>query len=102
MAILKPIVSIVVAGAVLASAYTHLSGDQRGTIATVEKTVMASVDSGISWLSGTIAALVPYRLPQVQPNGDIVIKRVAPALPQPAQQNSPLDARPSPPAPTNT
>ena len=51
----KPIVSIAVAGAVLASAYSHLSGDQRGKIASVEKTVFATVDSGISWLGATIA-----------------------------------------------
>jgi hypothetical protein len=102
VAILKPIVSIAVAGAVLASAYSHLSGDQRGKIASVEKTVFATVDSGISWLGATVAAWVPYRLPEVQPNGDIVIKHLSPEPSQPAEKGSPLDARPPAPAPTNT
>lgn len=102
MPILKPVISIAIAGAVAASAYTHLTDGQRGKIATVEKAVMDTVDSGIGWLSGTIAALVPYRLPQVQPNGDIVIKHLTPESPQPTEKSSPLEAQPPAAAPTNT
>jgi hypothetical protein len=100
--ILKPVISIAIAGAVAVSAYVHLTDGQRGKIATVEKAVMDTVDSGIGWLSGTIAAWVPYRLPQVQPNGDIVIKHLSPGEPQPAEKNQPEDAQPSAAAPTNT
>ena len=101
MPILKPVISIAIAGAVAVSAYVHLTDGQRGKIATVEKAVMDTVDSGIGWLSGTIAAWVPYRLPQVQPNGDIVIKHLSPAEPQPAER-SPPDVQPPVAAPTNT
>ena len=102
MAILKPIVSIAVAGAVLASAYTHLSGDQQAKIAGAEKTVLATVDSGFAWVTGTIAAWLPYRLPEVQPNGDIVIKHLPSEAARPAEKVSPLDTRPPSPAATNT
>ncbi len=102
MPILKPIVSIAVAGAVLASAYTHLSGEQRGQIASVEKTVLATVGSGFDWVAGTVAAWLPYRLPEVQPNGDIVIKHLSPEAAHPADKASPLDTRPPAPNATNT
>ena len=102
MPILKPVISIAVAGAVAVSAYTHLSEGQRGTIATVEKAVINTVDSGIGWLSGTIATLVPYRLPQMQPNGDIVIKHLSPERPPAAEKSLPLDEQPPPSAATNT
>jgi hypothetical protein len=95
-------ISIAIAGGVALSAYTHLSDGQRGKIAAAGEAVMATVDSGIGWLSGTVAALLPYRLPQVEPNGDIVIKRLAPERPQPAEKATPEYVQPPAPGATNT
>ena len=82
--ILKPVISIAVAGVVALSAYAHLDEGQRGKVASVEKAVMDTVGSGIDWVSATIAAWVPYRLPRMEPNGDILIKRLPPEQPPPA------------------
>jgi hypothetical protein len=100
--ILKPIISIAIAGGVALSAYTHLSDGQRGKIASAGEAVMATVDSGIGWLTGTVAAWVPYRMPHVEPNGDIVIKRLLPERPQPAEKASPEYVQPPAPTATNT
>ena len=101
MPILKPVISIAIAGVLALSAYAHLDEGQRGTIASVEKVVVDTVGSGIAWVSGTIAAWVPYRLPHMEPNGDILIKRLSPE-PPPAEK-SPPDIEPPPvPSATNT
>ncbi len=102
MPILKPIISLAVAGAIVSSAYSHLTEGQRGQIAAAGRTVMETVDSGVSWLSATFAALVPYRLPQLQPNGDIVIKRLPPEPGRPAERPLPDASPPPSAAPTNT
>jgi len=100
--ILKPVISIAIAGVLALSAYAHLDEGQRGTIASVEKVVVDTVGSGIAWVSGTIAAWVPYRLPHMEPNGDIVIKRLSPAQPPPVEKSVPeIEPPPVPPA-TNT
>jgi hypothetical protein len=100
--ILKPVISLAIAGAIALSAYSHLNDGQRGTIASVEKTVVNTVGSGIGWLTGTIASWVPYRLPQVQPNGDIVIKHLSPEEPPPAEGGVPEIEPPRVPTATNT
>jgi len=100
--IIKPIISIAIAGGVALSAYSHLSDGQRGKITAAGEAVMATVDSGISWLSGTVAALVPYRLPQMQPNGDIVIKRLSPERSPPPENASPQYVAPPAATATNT
>lgn len=103
MPILKPVISMAVAGAIALSAYTHLNADNRGQIASVEKVVVDTVGSGIGWLSATIASWVPYRLPEMQPNGDIVIKRLPPAeQPQPSERDLPETGPPPAAAATNT
>jgi sugar/nucleoside kinase (ribokinase family) len=100
--ILKPVISLAVAGALALSAYAQLNQGQRGTIASVEKAVVDTVGSGIGWMSTTIAAWVPYRLPRMEPNGDIVIKRLSPDQAPPAAQAPVEEERPQSPAATNT
>lgn len=102
MPILKPVISIAVAGAIAFSAYARLNDGQRGQLASVEKAVVDTVDSGWQWVSATVAAWVPYRMPEVQDNGDIVIKRLSPDHAPPAEPAPAYVAPPSAPAATNT
>jgi hypothetical protein len=100
--ILKPVISIAIAGAIAFSAYAHLDDGQRQKVATVEKAVMDTLDSGFGWVSATVAAWVPYRMPQVAPNGDIVIKRVGSDRAPPAETAPAYVPPPATTAATNT
>ena len=102
MPILKPVISMAIAGAIALSAYAHLSDNQLGRIASVEKAVVDTVGFGFGWLSETISDWVPYRLPEMQPNGDIVIKHLSPEESGPAEEAPPETKLPPPPAATNT
>jgi hypothetical protein len=91
----KPLISLAIASLFAVSAFlqSHDPAGQ-GTLSRVKQAVVGTIGNGIDWMSGAIASVLPYQLPEVQPNGDIVIKHVSPDLRSPADKAAP--GRPEP------
>lgn len=88
MPIAKPLISIAAAILVAAGVFTRVGSNdpaQPGPLAGVEKAVVGTIEQGLEFLSVAIDTVLPYRLPEVLPNGDIIIRYTPlPETPPPA------------------
>ncbi len=103
MPIAKPLISIA-ALLVAADVFTRVDGSdptQPGPLARVEKAIAGTVDQGLEFLSVAIDTVLPYKLPEVLPNGDIIIRYTPspePAAPVPEAEPPALYTPPPEPA----
>lgn len=96
MTIVKALSIFGVAGLLLApvAAQAQASGQSTeppSTFDRIEKTLTEATNQAIDYLSD----LIPYKMPEVQPNGDIVIRRDKPAS-DPGAESAPQTAPPKP------
>lgn len=96
MPIAKPLISIAGAILVAAGVFTRIGSNdpaQPGPLAGVENAVVGTIEEGLEFLSVAIDTVLPYRLPEVMPNGDIII-RYTPLPEAPSPVPVPVDEPP--------
>jgi hypothetical protein len=64
----------------------------KGPLDDLQQSVVSAIEKGLNLLSVAIGKVLPYKLPEVLPNGDIIIRYVPP---------EPEPASPPPVAPTD-
>jgi hypothetical protein len=92
----KPLISIAAAILVAAGVFTRVGGSdpaQPSPLAGVEEAVVGTIEKGLEFLSVAVDTVLPYRLPEVLPNGDIII-RYAPLPETPPAEPVPEDESP--------
>lgn len=89
------------------------SPQQQSTFSKVEKTLADYLQKGMNLFSSTVETVVPYKAPEVLPNGDIIIRRAPDAAKTdpsagtatpgaPTAANPPAPSAATPGAPTTT
>ena len=88
MSATRPLLSTIVAGmlaigiAASASAQTPEPIDPpKDPLADIQKSVVAAIEKGLNLLSVAIGTVVPYKMPEILPNGDIIIRYSPPPPP---------------------
>lgn len=73
--------SIAIAAGALAQEPT-VTYPPKGALDELEKSVVSAIEKGLQLISVAIGTVLPYKLPEVLPNGDIII-RYSPPPPTP-------------------
>ena len=63
----------------------------KGPLDDIQQSVISAVEKGLSILSVAIGKVLPYKLPEVLPNGDIIIRYVPPEPPPAPPAETPTD-----------
>jgi hypothetical protein len=64
----------------------------KGPLDDLQQSVVSAIEKGLNLLSVAIGTVLPYKLPEVLPNGDIIIRYVPPEPPPaPPPADTPAD-----------
>ena len=74
------IIAIGVAAGAHAQA-TTTEPQPKGPLDDIQQSVISAIEKGLNILSVAIGKVLPYKLPEVLPNGDIIIRYVPPEPP---------------------
>ena len=55
----------------------------KGPLDDIQQSVISAIEKGLNILSVAIGKVLPYKLPEILPNGDIIIRYVPPEPPPP-------------------
>lgn len=99
MSATKPFIAIVGAGllaiSVIASAHAQATTppepQTKGPLDDIQELVVSALEKGLNLLSVMIGKVLPYKMPEVLPNGDIIIRYVPPPEPAPPAPEPPVD-----------
>lgn len=85
----------VIAIGVAASAHAQATTGEpppKGPLDDIQQSVISAIEKGLNILSVAIGKVLPYKLPEVLPNGDIIIRYVPPEPPPaPPPADAPTD-----------
>jgi hypothetical protein len=85
------LIAIGVAANAHAQATTGSEAPPKGPLDDIQQSVVSAIEKGLSLLSTAIGKVLPYKLPEVLPNGDIIIRYVPPEPPPPPPAEPPAD-----------
>lgn len=98
MSAMKTFIAVAVAGliaiGVAASAHAQATTTEpppKGPLDDIEQSVISAIEKGLNILSVAIGKVLPYELPEVLPNGDIIIRYVPPEPPPAPPPETPAD-----------
>jgi hypothetical protein len=63
----------------------------KGPLDDIQQSVISAIEKGLNLLSVAIGKVLPYKLPEVLPNGDIIIRYVPPEPPPAPPPETPTD-----------
>jgi hypothetical protein len=86
------LLAVGVAANAYAQATTGSEPPPKGPLDDLQQSVVSAIEQGLNLLSVAVGKVLPYKLPEVLPNGDIIIRYVPP---------EPEPAPPPPAAPTD-
>ena len=85
----------VIAIGVAASAHAQATTTEpqpKGPLDDIQQSVVSALEKGLNLLSIAIGKVLPYKLPEVLPNGDIIMRYVPPEPPPaPPPTDAPAD-----------
>ena len=74
-----------------AQATTGSEPPAKGPLDDIQQSVVSAIEKGLDILSIAIGKVLPYKLPEVLPNGDIIIRYVPPEPPPAPPAETPTD-----------
>jgi hypothetical protein len=77
------VIAICLAASAHAQATTGSEPPPKGPLDDIQQSVISAIEKGLNILSVAIGKVLPYKLPEVLPNGDIIIRYVPPEPPPP-------------------
>jgi hypothetical protein len=86
------LIAVGVAANAFAQPTTGSEPPPKGPLDDLQQSVVSAIEKGLNLLSVAIGKVLPYKLPEVLPNGDIIIRYVPP---------EPEPPSPAPAAPTD-
>jgi hypothetical protein len=75
------LIAIGVAANAHAQPTTGTEPPPKGPLDDIQQSVVSAIEKGLNLLSIAIGKVLPYKLPEVLPNGDIIIRYVPPEPP---------------------